>query len=79
MVLELTNQQFLLLFGVWAALIFIVTSLTHTHDIDAEEAALKTADKLEASLEKITWTEDEHPDVQSIPTWPSGHKAPEGF
>lgn len=68
-----------MLFGVWTALIFIVTSLTHTHDIDPEEIALKTADKLEESLEKITWTEDKHPNVENTPIWPSGHKAPEGF
>jgi hypothetical protein len=54
MVLDLTNQQFILLFVCGTALIFIVTSLTHTHDIDAEEIALKTADKVEKSLEKIT-------------------------
>lgn len=80
MVLDLTNQQFILLFVCGTALIFIVTSLTHTHDIDAEEIALKTADKVEKSLEKITWTEQEHTQgEQYIQELPSGHKAPEGF
>lgn len=80
MVLDLTNQQFIILFLVWTALIFIITSLTHTHDIDAGEVALKAADKIDEWIQKIAWTDDLPPVVPPTePTWSSGHKAPEGF
>lgn len=84
MVLELSNQQFIILFLVWTALIFIETSLTHTHDIDAEETAIKAEEKIEKVVDELTyiWT----PGEKSLDEWRahdvvlgSGHKAPEGF
>ena len=52
-VLELNNQQFILLFLVGAAIIFIVTSLTHTHDVDAEEVAIQSVEKIEQKVTEI--------------------------
>ena len=79
MVLELNNQQFILLFLVWAALIFIITSLTHTHDIDAEEVAIKSVEKIDQKVtEIVAWEAIVQPKtpVEISVSW---HKAPEGF
>lgn len=79
MVLELTNSQFILLFLVWTALIFIVTSLTHTHDIDAEEVAVQGVEKIEEKVTQIIEENWEIIENTSLHDWASWHKAPEGF
>ena len=79
MILDLTNQQFFLLFVMWTAVIFIITSLTHTHDIDAEEVAIQSVDKLEEKVTEIVqWTSENTSDTP-ISVWLSWHKAPDGF
>lgn len=78
-VLELSNQWFILLFLVGAAVIFIVTSLTHTHDVDAEEVAIQSVEKIEKKVtEIVVWEEIDQPKtpVENPVSW---HKAPEGF
>lgn len=75
MVFELSNQQFILLFLVWAALIFIITSLTHTHDIDAEEVALESVDKIESKATEIVSWEEKTPEENSV----SWHASSEEF
>jgi hypothetical protein len=67
MILDLSNREFLLLFGIGAAIIFIIISVTHTHDVPADEAALKAADKIEATLEKIRGIDDNAPELHNKP------------
>lgn len=78
-VLELSNQNFILLFLVGAAVIFIVTSLTHTHDIDAEEVAIKWVEKAWQKIDEIVAWDSEEQTSWEVTDWPSWHKAPEGF
>ncbi len=78
-VLELSNQWFILLFLIGAAIIFIVTSLTHTHDVDAEEVAIKSVENIEQKVtEIVVWEEIDQPKTpaENSVSW---HKAPEGF
>jgi hypothetical protein len=78
-VLELSNQWFILLFLVGAAIIFIVTSLTHTHDVDAEEVAIQSVEKIEQKVTEIVVWDSEEQTSWEVTDWPSWHKAPEGF
>ena len=78
-VLELNNQQFILLFLVGAAIIFIVTSLTHTHDVDAEEVAIQSVEKIEQKVTEIVVGNGEEIPDNAEKVLPSWHKAPKGF
>jgi type IV secretory pathway VirB3-like protein len=83
MVLSLSNREFLLLFCIWAVIIFIVTWLTHTHDVDAGEVAMKWIDKVGDVVQKIqSWTPSTdkeqiaQPVIDTNKSWPTPSQQP---
>lgn len=63
----LSNREFLFILLGGSALIFIVSGLTHSDEMPADEAAEKTVKQVEKGIEKISATLDgEQADTDSL-------------